>query len=86
MTIDVGAGVRSSDIPDGREDYPDIGTCPVCRHQGRLTKDGGLRQHWRRNWPRRGGNPPCAGTGQQPSILNEHRVTRYLAAKRTTKT
>lgn len=84
--IDVGTGMRSADIPDGMQDYPDVGTCPVCRARGRLKKDGTVRQHWRRNWPRRGGNPPCPGTGQQPAVLNEGRVTRYLAAKRTTET
>jgi hypothetical protein len=41
-----------------------------------------MRQHWRYGWPRRGGNPPCAGSGQQPSILNEGRVTRHLAQER----
>jgi hypothetical protein len=79
-TIDVGAGMRSADIPDGLEDTPDRGTCPVCRDNTiRLKKDDTLVRHWRRSWPRRGGHPPCPGTGQKTSVLNEHRVTRYLA-------
>lgn len=81
-TIDVGEGMRSADIPDGFGHLPDEGTCPVCRARGRLKKDNTMRQHWRYGWSRRGGNPPCPGTGQQPSILNERRVTRYLASQR----
>lgn len=82
MTIDVGAGMRSADIPDGREHSPDEGTCPVCRARGRLKKDDTMRQHWRYGWSRRGGNPPCAGSSQKPAVLNERRVTRYLAQVR----
>jgi hypothetical protein len=81
-TIDVGAGMRSADIPDGWGHLPDVGTCPVCRARGRLKKDSTMRQHWRYGWPRRGGNPPCPGTGQKPAVLNGGRVTRYLAQQR----
>lgn len=83
-TIDVGAGMRSADIPDGMGHLPDEGTCPVCRARGRLKKDDTMRQHWRYGWSRRNGNPPCPGTGQKPSTLNERRVTRYLAQQRNT--
>jgi hypothetical protein len=83
MAIDVGAGMRSADIHDGREHAPDEGTCAACRARGRLTKDGTMRKHWRYGWPRRAGHPPCGGSGQEPAVLNERRVTRYLAAKRT---
>ena len=75
-------GMRSADIPDGFARLPDIGTCPVCRAQGRLTKDGGMRQHWQRGWAKRDGHPPCAGSGQAPAALNEARVTRWRARAR----
>lgn len=81
-SIDVGEGMRSADIPDGFGHLPDEGTCPVCRARGRLKKDDTMRQHWRYGWSRRNGNPPCDGTGEKPSILNERRVTRYLAEQR----
>jgi len=81
-SIDVGEGMRSADIPDGFGHLPDEGTCPVCRARGRLKKDGTMWQHWRYGWSRRRGNPPCGGTGEKPSILNERRVTRYLASQR----
>lgn len=86
MAIDVGTGMRSADIPDGMEDSPDRGTCPVCRdHAIRLKKDDTLFQHWTASAPRRRGYPPCRGTGQQPSILNEYRTKRYLADRTTEK-
>lgn len=81
-TIDVGAGMRSADIPDVLQGSPDVGTCPVCRdHTIRLKKDETLFQHWTRNAPRRRSYPPCPGTGQKPTVLNEYRTTRYLASK-----
>ena len=83
MTIDVGAGMRSADIPDGFGHLPDRGTCPVCKDKGiTVKKDGTLHQHWQRGWARKRGNPPCAGTDQKPTVLNASRVLRYLAAKR----
>lgn len=82
-TIDVGPGMRSADIPDASQGTPDRGTCPVCGKQDMgLKKDGSLRQHWRYGWTRKTGNPPCAGTGQQPTVLNAGRTTRYLAELR----
>lgn len=81
-SIDVGAGMRSADIPDGFGHFPDEGTCSARRARGRLKKDGTMRQHWRYGWPRSRGNPPCGGSGEKPSILNESRVTRYLAEQR----
>lgn len=87
MIIDVGAGMRSADIPDGMQDYPDRGTCPVCRDCTlRLKKDDTLFQHWTRSRPRRRSYPPCPGTGQEPSVLNEYRVKRYLATQPTAQT
>lgn len=83
MTIDAGKGMRSADIPDGFGHLPDRGTCPVCWSRDlRIKADGGLYQHWKYGWPRKRGYPPCAGTGQQPTALNETRVTRYLAQGR----
>jgi len=81
-SIDVGVGMCSTDIPDGFGHLPDEGTCPVCRARGRLKKDGTMRQHWRYGWSRRNGHAPCTGSGQKPAILNERRVTRYLADAR----
>lgn len=75
--------MRSADIPDGFEHFPDVGACPVCTARSvRVKADGTLFQHWRYGWPKRNGHPPCAGTGQQPTVLNESRVTRYLVKRR----
>ena len=85
MTINVGEGMRSADIPDGWGHLPDRGTCPVCKDEGiRLKKNDTLWQHWQYGWPRKRGYPPCAGTGQKPTALNAGRLRRHLAEQRAT--
>lgn len=75
--------MRSGDIPDGFGHLPDVGACPACTARSvRVKADGTLFQHWRYGWSKRNGHPPCAGTGQQPTVLNESRVTRYLVKQR----
>ncbi|MCW2903518.1 MAG: hypothetical protein JWO67_5783 [Streptosporangiaceae bacterium] len=81
--IDVGPGMRSADIPDASQGKPDHGTCPSCsKRDVRLKKDGTVRQHWKYGWPRSGGNPPCGGSGELPTVLNAGRTTRHLAEVR----
>jgi hypothetical protein len=83
--IDVGPGMRSADIPDAGQGTPDYGTCPSCsKRDVRLNKDGTVRQHWKRGWTRREGNPPCGGSGEKPTVLNAGRTARHLAEVRRT--
>ncbi|MFD8335621.1 hypothetical protein ACFV42_23620 [Streptomyces solisilvae] len=86
MGADIGAGMRSADIPDGLGGTPDRGTCPVCRDRRILLKENeALFRHWAARAPRRLGYPPCNGTGRKPAVLNEDRTRRHLAigARRT---
>lgn len=60
-------------------DLPDVGTCPVCRKEKRLKRDGTLYQHWTWSAPRRLGYPPC--DGKKPTAINASRTAYALAAE-----